>query len=107
MSSHSEIEKSFLATLADLEDILDKILVVGGWCPFLYAKYLWKIPMENIPRTTDIDFGVWETGSVRYEPTVYARLLAAGYETEPYSSTDTNQVEFLRSAKDDNGVVIG
>lgn len=101
MSKQKDIELGFYETLGSLQDILDKILVVGGWCPFLYTKYYWKVGHQDIPNTTDIDFGVWETGSLRYDPTVYDRLLKAGYETEPYSSTDTNQVEFLCNAKDD------
>ena len=100
MSSQNDVEKGFLETLTSLNDVLDKIMVVGGWCPYLYAKYLWKIPHRDIPRTTDIDFGVWETGSLRHDPTVYSRLLSAGYETETYSSTDNGQVEFLCNTKD-------
>ena len=63
MSDFQTMEKGFLDTLLAIEDSLDKIIIVGGWCPYLYAKYLWRKEIRNIPTTTDIDLGVLETGS--------------------------------------------
>ena len=54
MSDFQTMEKGFLDTLAAIEDGLDKIVIVGGWCPYLYAKYLWRKEIPNIPTTTDI-----------------------------------------------------
>ncbi len=53
MSDLQTLEQGFLETLLALEDDLDKIVIVGGWCPYLYAKYLWHKEISNIPTTTD------------------------------------------------------
>ena len=59
-----QIDESVLfEALISLGESAQKVVLVGGWCPYLYAKYLWKIPMQYLPRTTDIDIGVHETGS--------------------------------------------
>ncbi|OGR88455.1 MAG: hypothetical protein A3A86_08360 [Elusimicrobia bacterium RIFCSPLOWO2_01_FULL_60_11] len=96
------VERGFYETLLALEPILEKVLVVGGWCPYLYAKHLWKIPIENLPRTTDIDLGIWDTGSIRYNPTVYSRLLSAGYGTAPYDEDEPEKIEFVWNKGDEN-----
>ena len=58
MSDLAAYEKIFLETLGALgQDQLDQLIVFGGWCPYLYAKYLWKKDAPFL-RTVDIDFAV-------------------------------------------------
>jgi len=94
-----KLETGFLDTLAVLKDVLPEIVVVGGWCPYLYARYLWKKSIPEIPTTTDIDFGVLETGSKRFEPTVYERLKSAGYALERIYANEEMPVEFIYKKK--------
>lgn len=92
--SLEKAEQILYDTLALLGESLNKMVLVGGWCPFLYAKYLWKIPIGNIPSTTDIDLGVRETGSLRYNPTVYQRLVNQGYEMIPVFDDEPEPMDF-------------
>jgi hypothetical protein len=99
LSDLEKLESGFLATLAVLKDVLPEIIVVGGWCPYLYARYLWKKPIPEIPTTTDIDLGVLETGSRRFGITVYAKLKAAGYALERIYEGEELPVEFIYQKK--------
>ena len=99
MPDFEKLESGFLETLAVLKDVLPEIVVVGGWCPYLYAHYLWKKAIPEIPTTTDIDFGVIETGSRRFKTTVYERLKSAGYALERIYDGEETPVEFIYKNK--------
>lgn len=45
--------------LRDLENFLPYLVLVGGWVPLLYSRYLWRIKQEPLT-TVDIDFGFEE-----------------------------------------------
>ena len=95
MSDFLTMEQGFLDTLSAIEDSLDKIIIVGGWCPYLYAKYLWRKEIPNIPTTTDIDLGVLETGSRRFDRTIYDKFSAAGLAVERIYDDEPQPVEFV------------
>jgi len=42
----------------DLVDFLPYLVLVGGWVPYIYAKYIWKNVPNLAVTTGDIDFGV-------------------------------------------------
>lgn len=48
--------KLLTKVLDDLSDFLPYLVLVGGWVPFIYSRYLWKIKQEPLA-TVDIDFG--------------------------------------------------
>lgn len=51
-------EKLLIKVINDLADFLPYLVLVGGWVPYIYARYMWK-DVPNIAVTTgDIDFGV-------------------------------------------------
>lgn len=99
MADLKELEKGFFDTLVVLKDVLPEIVVVGGWCPYLYAVHLWKKPVPEIPTTTDIDLGVLETGSKRFETTVYERLKSAGFALKRLYAEEETPVEFIYRKK--------
>ena len=99
MSDFEKLETGFLNTITVLKDVLSEIVIVGGWCPYLYAHYLWKKSIPKIPTTTDIDFGVMETGSKRFETTIYERLKSAGYALERIYEGEETPVEFIYKKK--------
>lgn len=99
MADLQELEKGFFDTLTVLKDVLPEMVVVGGWCPYLYALHLWKKPVPDIPTTTDIDLGVLETGSRRFEKTVYDRLKSAGYALKKLYAGEETPVEFIYRKK--------
>jgi hypothetical protein len=89
------MEAQFLDALAALQGALEKIVIVGGWCPYLYAKHLWKKTLPNIPTTLDIDLGVLETGSQGYPQTVYDQLKEEGFAMERIYADEAEPVEFV------------
>ena len=44
--------------LHDLESFLPNIVLVGGWLPYIYAKYVWQGVMERPVTTSDIDIAI-------------------------------------------------
>jgi predicted DNA-binding transcriptional regulator len=51
-------EKLFIKVIDDLADFLPYLVLVGGWVPYVYAKYKWKNVANLAVSTSDIDFGV-------------------------------------------------
>jgi len=99
MSELEKLEKGFFETVEILKDYLPQIVVVGGWCPYLYAHHLWKKKIPNIPTTLDIDLGVLETGSRHFERTVYDKLKSAGLALERIYADEATPVEFIYKQK--------
>lgn len=99
MPDFEKLEAGLLDTLAVLKEMLPELVVVGGWCPYLYAHYLWKKPIPKIPTTTDIDFGVLETGSRKFDTTIYEGLKSAGYVLERIYKDEETPVEFIYKKK--------
>lgn len=100
LSEFKNLEKGFLDSLSLIGDDLNKIMVVGGWCPYLYARYLWKKPIPNIPTTTDIDFGVLETGPQKFRQTLYDKLKTAGLPFERLYEDEAVPIEFIYKNKE-------
>lgn len=99
MSDFEAMEIGFLDTLLAIQDSLDKIMIVGGWCPYLYARYLWRKEIPNIPTTTDMDLGVLETGSQKFDRTIYDKLSAAGLAVERIYEEEPQPIEFVYKKK--------
>lgn len=89
------LERAFLDTLAGLRSELPHLVIVGGWCPYLYAHYLWKKPVPNLPTTMDVDLGVVETGPKKFGTTVYDRLKQLGLATERLHDQEPEPIEFI------------
>jgi hypothetical protein len=100
LSEFKKQEKGFLDTLFAIGDSLAKIMIVGGWCPYLYAKYLWRREIPNIPTTTDMDIGVLETGILKFDRTIYDKLLAAGLAVERIYDQEPEPIEFIYKKKE-------
>ncbi len=95
MSELEKLEKGFIETVEILKEYLPQMVIVGGWCPYLYARYLWERKIPNIPTTFDIDLGVLETGSKHFETTVYDKLKSAGLALERLYADEETPVEFI------------
>lgn len=90
-----KLENAFLSALSALRCELPNLVVVGGWCPYLYATYLWKKKIPNIPTTMDIDLGVVEVGPNKSGATVYDRLKQVGLAMERLYSQESEPIEFI------------
>ncbi len=95
MSELARLERAFLDALIALGPELPRLVVVGGWCPTLYATYLWRKRIPNIPTTMDVDLGVTETGPRKFETTVYDRLKTMGLAMERIHDKDPDPIEFI------------
>ncbi len=95
MSESKKQIRALRETLTALDESLEKLVLVGGWLPFVYCHFLWKAPAVDIPTTTDIDLGVPETGSLRTTLTVFQRLKQAGLAMEPIYKKEKIPVQFI------------
>lgn len=86
--------KAFHETLLALgQENLDNLIIVGGWCPYLYAEYLWKRELP-FPRTLDIDFAVKNFTPDRFSEPVYRKLLKANLIPTKSDVDDENRIQF-------------
>ena len=74
-----ELEKAFYKVLEDLKDFLPFLVIVGGWVPFIYNRFLWMVDVPRASYTTDIDFGFTKKDFSIPNKTVYERLSKLGY----------------------------
>lgn len=72
MSKRYASEELLIKVINDLSDFLPYLVLVGGWVPYLYDKYIWSSTLNNRSlkiiatgssplTTTDMDFGVMIT----------------------------------------------
>jgi hypothetical protein len=88
------LEKALHDTLLALgQDHLQNLIVVGGWCPYLYSRYVWRIPTPPM-LTMDIDFAVKNMTPDRFSEPVYKTLLAAKLIPRRIDMDDENRSQF-------------
>ncbi len=58
--SEKKLEQVFFGLIEDLKNYLDHLVLVGGWLPWLYTQFLWKVKKYSPVMTQDIDIGVKE-----------------------------------------------
>ncbi len=100
MSKEFSGEKLLIKVIDDLADFLPYLVLVGGWVPYIYAKYIWKNVPNMAVTTGDIDFGV---GAQDYDgkDTVASRVQRLGYG-ERHVSMD-RMAPFVPIVKDASG----
>lgn len=93
-------EKILLKVINDLADFLPYLVLVGGWIPYIYAKYVWKDVPNLAVTTTDIDFGI---GNKKYKgkESIASCISRLGYG-EHHVSMD-RLIPFVVVAKDATG----
>jgi len=64
----------FFEVLSDIKEYLDTLVLVGGWVPYIYAKYLWKTIKKMPLGTSDIDLGIPITIKKIPDNTIYEKL---------------------------------
>lgn len=102
MSKEFSGEKLLIKVIDDLADFLPYLVLVGGWVPYIYARYIWKNVPNMAVTTGDIDFGV---GAQDYngKDTVASRVQKLGYG-ERHVSMD-KMIPFVPIVKDAAGDV--
>jgi len=93
-------EKLLIKVMDDLADFLPFLVLVGGWVPYIYARYIWKNVPNLAVTTSDIDFGVGIQG-FDGKDTVAFRVQRLGYG-ERHVSMD-RMTPFVPIVKDATG----
>lgn len=93
-------EKLLIKVVNDLADFLPYLVLVGGWVPYIYAKYIWKNVPNLAVTTVDIDFGIGDT-EFKGKDTVASYIQKLGYG-ERHISMD-RMVPFVPIVKDAAG----
>ena len=75
----TEVENIFFRVIEDLKDFLDDLTLVGGWLPFLYARYLWNDLAVRTITTVDIDFGFSGKKTKAHSKTIFQVLSSLDY----------------------------
>ena len=87
MIEFDKIESVFFKVLEDLKDYLDSLTLVGGWMPYVYARFLWDNLVVKPVTTADIDFGFGEGKAKVYTKTIFQTLSPLDY-TERHPRMD-------------------
>ncbi len=90
----TKAESNFFRLLDCLQEYSDSIVVVGGWLPFLYVKYLWKQTLIDPVFTQDIDIGLRHFSQKR-DISIHAKLQEAGFESVPSFPDESFPVQFF------------
>lgn len=93
-------EKLLIKVIDDLADFLPYLVLVGGWVPYIYARYIWKNVPNMAVTTGDIDFGVGNQ-DFNGKDTIASRVQRLGYG-ERHVSMD-RIVPFVPIVKDASG----
>ncbi|MBI3016415.1 MAG: hypothetical protein HYY62_00205 [Deltaproteobacteria bacterium] len=75
-----KIEAIFFNVLEDICDYLPDLTLVGGWMPYVYSSFLWKMFLRNPVTTVDIDFGVDQSVTRDYSRTIFETLSSLDYK---------------------------
>ncbi|MCG3206100.1 MAG: hypothetical protein KCHDKBKB_02827 [Elusimicrobia bacterium] len=67
-----------IKVLRDLEEFLPYLVLVGGWAPLIYMRYLWKAIKQEPLTTVDIDFG-FKSVSYKGKDTIADRVTQRRY----------------------------
>jgi len=90
-------EQLLIKVIDDLADFLPYLVLVGGWVPYIYARYIWKNVPNLAVTTSDIDFGVGIQG-FDGKDTIASRVQRLGYG-ERHVSMD-RMIPFVPIVKD-------
>lgn len=78
-----KFEKAFLNVMYSFRHYLRHLVLVGGWVPYLYSKYLWKNLSVFPVSTLDIDIGIEEVKPYWKDNSLFNKFKNLGYELEP------------------------
>ena len=87
----SPYETAFYETLQALgNEHLKNLIVVGGWCPYLYARHVWRREAPEI-MTMDIDFAVKKMSPDLFFVLVYKKMCASNLIPRRMDMDDDNR----------------
>lgn len=76
-------EGDFLKIIYSLKPYLNHFVLVGGWAPYLYSRYLWKNLSVLPVSTLDIDIGIREIRPYWKDKPLFTKFKKLRYKLEP------------------------
>jgi len=101
LSNGHSTEKLLIKVITDLSDFLPYLVLVGGWVPYIYAKYIWGNVKNLAVTTSDIDFGVIFIRHSKNKGTIASCVRKLGYG-EHHESMD-RPIPFVPVVKSKEG----
>jgi hypothetical protein len=95
----TEVENIFFRVIEDLKDYLEDLTLVGGWLPFLYARYLWNDLAVRAITTVDIDFGFGGKKTKPYSKTIFQVLSSLDYKERHFQMDRMYPVVLYKQGK--------
>lgn len=89
MHDIKEFEEGLFKVLSELKPYLQHFVLVGGWVPYLYSKYLWRNTKLLPVSTLDIDIGLKEVRPPWKNKTLFTKFKQLGYDLEPIYSKES------------------
>ena len=99
MPDKTGFESDFFGVLADLENYLPELTLVGGWVPYVYANFMWCNPAARPIFTSDVDWGVEPGGAQPDRRTVFEVLSALKYSERHLEIGKMDPVVLYRNNK--------
>jgi len=99
LPDNTGLEADFFGVLADLEDYLPELTLVGGWVPYVYANFLWRDPAARPVFTSDVDWGLGPAGAQPRRKTIFEVLSALKYSERHLKTGKMQPVVFYRKNK--------
>ena len=99
MPDKNDFESDLFGVLDDLSGYLSDLTLVGGWVPYIYARFLWRSTGATPVFTSDVDLGLLPDRAQAHKKTIYETLLSLNYAERHLELGKDQPVVFYRKNK--------
>lgn len=99
MPDKNGVEADLFGVLDDLSGYLADLTLVGGWVPYVYARYLWRADGAIPVFTSDVDLGLAPERARAHEKTIFETLSSLKYTERHLKLGKLHPVVFYRKNK--------
>jgi len=99
LPDNSGLEADLFGVLDDLSEYLPDLTLVGGWVPYIYAKFLWRSAGTTPIFTSDVDLGLTAQGARTHKKTIFETLSSLEYAERHLKIGKLHPVVFYRKNK--------
>jgi hypothetical protein len=99
LSDKSGFESDLFGVLDDLSDYLADLTLVGGWVPYIYARFLWCSGGTIPVFTSDVDLGLALGKTRAHTKTIFETLSSLNYAERHPEIGKLHPVVFYRKNK--------
>ncbi|MDA8325391.1 MAG: GSU2403 family nucleotidyltransferase fold protein [Nitrospiraceae bacterium] len=99
MPDKSGFEAELFGVLDDLSAYLADLTLVGGWVPYLYARFLWRTAGATPVFTSDVDLGLAPEQARAHSKTIFDTLSSLKYSERHLELGKLHPVVFYRKNK--------